>query len=326
MKNETSGMEGQLSIIRKMKWIFTFFSLAAIISARAINGIVSNTPVSFGIGFAVVLFLTLITIISIGISRFAASQIRYGTWDEYSDKTNVQYIDILTTFLVCVTLIVLVAAMPFGDVVSLANSEEQAGPFTGGKLHMSTHIMRASVVLFLFLVCFLQWSELNLARKYPESQAPRSLPIRRVQVNAEQGKSGFEPIQSFPVVFLLCVFFGISPILPGYLQKEVGPGVAIMYLLILSVVSLAVITICAKWMRHRKDTDKRGYMAALFFGSILGMLAGVIGLIGIHGSELGAWLFSVIAGVASPILITIMLIAYMSQIMLDRRMRDMRNP
>jgi uncharacterized membrane protein len=270
--------------------------------------------------------LTLITIISIGISRFAASQIRYGTWDEYSDKTNVQYIDILTTFLVCVTLIVLVAAMPFGDVVSLANSEEQAGPFTGGKLHMSTHIMRASVVLFLFLVCFLQWSELNLARKYPESQAPRSLPIRRVQVNAEQGKSGFEPIQSFPVVFLLCVFFGISPILPGYLQKEVGPGVAIMYLLILSVVSLAVITICAKWMRHRKDTDKRGYMAALFFGSILGMLAGVIGLIGIHGSELGAWLFSVIAGVASPILITIMLIAYMSQIMLDRRMRDMRNP
>lgn len=135
-------------------------------------------------------------------------------------------------------------------------------------------------------------------------------------------KPVYKFLQSY--AFWLCAFFGTSPFMPTFLQRKVSLGSAEVYCWTLSIASLIIFGLCCWWMKSDWQLDRPAYMTALSFGSLLGSMVGIPALFGMFGSRFWGTIYTLWVGLPSQILIGLMLVAFLAQVPLDRKVREIR--
>lgn len=94
-------------------------------------------------------------------------------------------------------------------------------------------------------------------------------------------KNLYYQLQCFTVE--LCILLGLSPYMPSFLQKNFNGEMFATYSWGLTLISAAIFLLCLWWMKADWSLEKPGYMAALSFGSVLGIMIGFSALIGLYG-------------------------------------------
>lgn len=118
--------------------------------------------------------------------------------------------------------------------------------------------------------------------------------------------------------FAICVFLGTSPKIPLFLYANGLDGIALTYSVTLLLVSLVIFLLCFWWLKEDWVLEKKGYMMALCFGSMLGIMIGSTASLGIMDIEVGAILYDICKELPTWLLIGAMIGAvFYQRVILD---------
>lgn len=95
-------------------------------------------------------------------------------------------------------------------------------------------------------------------------------------------KKFFEFLQKWAV--LICIFFGVTPNMPSYLQHAAGGDIAAYATWLTLGMSMVLLSLCLWWLFSASWFVKRpASMSALLFASVLGLMISVSALLAMYG-------------------------------------------
>lgn len=89
---------------------------------------------------------------------------------------------------------------------------------------------------------------------------------------------------------LICIFFGVSPDMPSFMQHYVGYEEAIYATWALLAASVALFALCFWWLKASWILPKPANMMAATFASVLGLMISISALLGMYGFGTGLYL------------------------------------